>query len=94
MSDQHHHHHHEHAHAHGPVDGELTETQRLLKRLHHWIHHNDDHAANYIEWAAKIEAMGLVAAAERLRTAAELTHAISREFEAAAAAIQQDEETD
>ena len=58
MSDQHHHHHHEHAHAHGPVDGELTETQRLLKRLHHWIHHNDDHAANYVEWAAKIEATG------------------------------------
>jgi hypothetical protein len=33
-------------------------------------------------------------AAERLRTAAELTHAISREFEAAAAAIQEDEATD
>jgi hypothetical protein len=29
-----------------------------------------------------------------LRTAAELTHAVSREFEAAAAAIQEDEATD
>lgn len=93
MSDQHHHH-HGHAHHHNPVDGELSETQKILKLLHHWIHHNDDHATNYIDWARKIEALGFTTAARHLRTAAELTNTVSREFEAAASAIQNQEKSD
>jgi len=89
MSDQHHH--HGHAHHHHQVDGELSETQKILKLLHHWIHHNDDHAANYIDWARKIETLGFSMAAEHLRTAAELTNAVSREFETAATVIQNQE---
>lgn len=94
MSDHHHHHHGDHDHTHGSAGGELTETQKVLKRLHHWIHHNDDHAASYLDWAARVETLGFAAAAERLRKAADLTQAISREFEAAAAAVrEQSEET-
>jgi hypothetical protein len=93
MSDQHHHH-HGHSHSHNPVDGELSETQKILKLLHHWIHHNDDHATNYIDWAGKIELLGFPSAAERLRKAAELTQAVSREFKTAAVAIQNQEKSD
>lgn len=92
MSDQHHH--HGHSHSHTPVEGELSDTQKIFKLLHHWIHHNDDHAANYIEWAQKIELLGFTLAAERLRTAAELTNAISQEFAAAATAIENQEQSD
>lgn len=84
-----HDHHHDHSHHHGPTDGEFSETQKVLKRLHHWIHHNDDHAASYIDWAGRIESMGYPEAAQRLRTAAEMTHAISREFEAAATLVRE-----
>lgn len=93
MSDQHHHH-HGHSHRQDESEGGLSETQKILKLLHHWIHHNDDHATNYIDWAGKIELLGFSAAAQRLRTAAELTQAVSREFEAAASAIQNQEKSD
>jgi hypothetical protein len=83
----HHQHHHDHSHSQDPAHGELSETQKILKLLHHWVHHNADHAANYMEWAGKIEALGFAAAAEHLRKAAEMTHAITREFEAAEAVI-------
>lgn len=92
MSDQHHHH-HGHTHTPTPVDGELSETQKILKLLHHWIHHNDDHAANYTDWAGKIELLGYATAAESLRKAAELTHAVSQEFETAATTIQKHEKS-
>ena len=83
----HDHHHHEHSHHHGQNEGELSETQKMSRLLQHWIRHNDDHAANYNDWAAKAEGLGLRTTADHLRAAAELTHAVSREFEAAASAI-------
>jgi len=92
MSDQHHH--HGHAHSHDTVEGELSEIEKILKLLHHWIHHNDDHATNYIDWARKIELLGFTTAAEHLRAAAELTNAVSREFETAATTIQNQEKSD
>ena len=79
-----HDHHHEHSHAHDTTSDALSETDRVLKRLHHWVHHNDDHAASYRDWAGRIEAMGFAEAAQRLQRAADMTDAISREFEAAA----------
>jgi hypothetical protein len=88
MSD-HHHHHHDHTPDHGPADGGLSETDKILKLLHHWVHHNDDHAANYTDWSRKVEQLGFSEAAERLRTAAEMTRAITREFEAAETAIRE-----
>ena len=89
MSDHHHHHHGDGAHSHGSGEGELSENEKVLKRLHHWIHHNDDHAASYVDWAARIDSLGHPEAAARLRKAAEMTEAISREFEAAAALVRE-----
>ena len=85
--DHEHTHHHDHGHAHDHADGNLTETQKIAKLLQHWIKHNDDHATNYTEWAQKADALGLTVTAERLRAAADLTQAVSREFAAAADAI-------
>jgi hypothetical protein len=81
------HHHHDHDHSPATGQGELTEREKVLKLLHHWIHHNDDHAANYSDWARKVEGMGFHEAAQRLRAASEMTRTITREFEAAEAAI-------
>jgi len=81
------HHHHDHSPSSASAEGGLTETEKILKLLHHWIHHNHDHAANYSDWARRVEATGFSEAAQRLDAAAEMTHAITREFEAAEAAI-------
>jgi hypothetical protein len=81
------HHHHTHSQPSASAEGGLTETEKILKLLHHWIHHNDDHAANYSDWARKVDALGFAEAARHLDAAAEMTQSISREFEAAEAAI-------
>ena len=90
----HDHHHHDPPHPPDPVPGELTETEKVLKRLHHWVHHNDDHAASYRDWADRIASMGHVEAAARLRQAADMTDGISREFEAAAALVREESPRD
>lgn len=82
-----HDHHHDPSHAHDTTPGEMSETDRVLKRLHHWVHHNDEHAASYRDWAGRIEAMGFAEAARHLRKAADTTDTIRREFEAAAAIV-------
>jgi hypothetical protein len=81
--------HHDHTHAHDVGTGTLSETDKVLKRLHHWVHHNDDHAASYRDWAGRIASLGFDEAAGRLRKAADMTDAISREFEAAAALVRE-----
>jgi hypothetical protein len=82
-----HHHHHTHSHDRHHAEGELGDAQKLSKLLQHWIHHNEDHVANYLDWADKAAAMGLEETARHLRSAGDLTHAVSREFEAAAKAL-------
>jgi hypothetical protein len=89
----HDHHHHDHSHASDSAPAELTETEKVLKRLHHWVHHNDDHAAGYRDWAERLTAMGHADAAGRLRQAADMTDAISREFEAAADLVREREQS-
>ena len=88
------HHHHDHSPSLASTEGGLTETEKILKLLHHWIHHNDDHAANYSNWARKVEAAGFSEAAQHLDAAAEMTHAITREFEAAETAIRREVQDD
>ena len=82
-----HHHHHGHSHSNDTAGGFPSDTEGVLKLLAHWIHHNDDPARHDTEWVPKVDALECPAAAERMRAAAELTHAVSREFEAAARAI-------
>jgi hypothetical protein len=62
----------------------MSVSEKLAKLLDHWVHHNDDHAANYRDWAARARAEGLDEAAALLEQAAELTQATSEKFSAAA----------
>ncbi len=66
--DHHHHDHHhgnEHSHPHGhgePVDRHddprFSDKAKLLKILEHWLHHNEDHAKSYAQWADRARALG------------------------------------
>lgn len=78
----HHGHTHEgHSHEHGPsATDPLSFEVKLSKILEHWVHHNEDHALNYRDWAAKARAAGFQDVANILLAAAELTDKMSRQF--------------
>jgi ABC-type Zn2+ transport system substrate-binding protein/surface adhesin len=74
---------HTHEHDHG-TPGTLSFSEKMVKLFDHWITHNDDHASNYRDWAAKAAAENLPEAAALLKEAADMTRQISEKFEAAA----------
>jgi len=76
-------HHDHHHHDHGQEQESKTtmsDKEKLVKLLDHWVAHNKDHADNYTQWSGKAEGMGLEQTARLLRDAADLTHAISDKF--------------
>jgi hypothetical protein len=84
----HKHHHHEHDHDHQHHDhsqkqetkSTMSDKEKLVKLLDHWVAHNNDHADNYLQWHGKAEEMGLEEVARLLKDAADLTHTISDKF--------------
>jgi hypothetical protein len=56
--DDHEHHHKEHLH-HGEEHGHEHKhdapepLQKLIKMVEHWIHHNEDHAQSFKDWAGR-----------------------------------------
>lgn len=85
MSNQDHTHHshtHEaHDHDHGPSATDAPSFEaKLVKILEHWVHHNEDHALNYRDWAARAKAAGFGDVANILLSAADLTDKMSRQF--------------
>ena len=78
-----HHHEHEH-HQNGPA---MSFAEKAAKLLHHWLHHNSEHAASYRQWAEEFRRNQLPEAAEALETAAEVTLQIDRALRKAAAKI-------
>ncbi|QWR77637.1 hypothetical protein [Candidatus Magnetomonas plexicatena] len=36
----------------------MDDLEKLKSLIHHWRHHNDDHAHSYLEWAEKMAAAG------------------------------------
>jgi hypothetical protein len=83
-SQDHHSHDHTHPHHHNPTDPAALDTPpfevKLIKLLDHWVHHNEDHANNYRDWAAKAQAAGFEDVAKILSSAADLTDKMSRQF--------------
>jgi hypothetical protein len=83
---KHHNHHEHHDHHHHDHSQEqdskttMSDKEKLVKLLDHWVAHNKDHADNYTQWSGKAEGMGLEQAARLLRDAADLTLAISDKF--------------
>lgn len=78
------HHHNEHHHG---EENTLTESEKLIKLLEHWIHHNDDHAENYRNWASRAKDGGLPEVEGLLNEAADKTMDISKLFEKAKGCI-------
>ncbi len=62
-----HNHHENHEH------GQMSETEKLVKRVEHWIKHNDEHKKTYLEWAEKALKMNLKEVSDYLRNVAKLT---------------------
>jgi len=62
----HHHdaaHQHDHCqHDHPIVEAESTkptDRDKLVKMVEHWIHHNEEHARSYLDWAKRAHDQGL-----------------------------------
>jgi hypothetical protein len=65
----------------------MTDSEKLLKLMDHWVAHNNDHVGNYLQWSKKAEKLGFGQVGQLLKDAAELTHAISEKFMQAKEAI-------
>lgn len=68
--DHHHEHDHHQGHTHSPVptadeapSPTLTPHQRLTRMVEHWLHHNEEHAHSFRDWAERAREMGQVGAA-------------------------------
>ena len=59
---------------------ELTFTEKSLKRLAHWIHHNEDHAQSYQQWSDDFHKNGFPQAATLMESAVGLTEQINQIF--------------
>jgi len=65
----------------------LTDIEKLSHLLEHWQGHNEEHVANYQQWADRAEASGLIETAALLREAAETTARVTGLFARAKAAL-------
>lgn len=85
----HHEHHHSHDHHHDEHHGSateessttLSETDKLIKMVEHWIHHGEDHARSYREWAKRANNMGLEQVYSILEEVASITESQSENLE-------------
>jgi rubrerythrin len=58
----------------------MDEKAKLKHLLGHWAGHNDDHAGNYSEWAAKAEGWGNSEVAEILKDIASIEKETAERF--------------
>ena len=61
----------------------LSFDEKLIKRLEHWIKHNNDHAKSYREWADKARAHEMENTGRLLEDVTEMTRLITAKFEEA-----------
>lgn len=77
---------HGHGHSHddpgkSEEHGKLSEVERLLKIVEHWIHHNGEHARSYRDWAKRAREMGLEEICLILEEVADATEMQNRNLE-------------
>lgn len=72
-------HHHDHNHRHD-IPSTLSFDKKMIKRLEHWIKHNDDHAQTYRDWAKKAKENDMDNVGSLLEDVAEMTVLISTKF--------------
>ncbi len=76
-----------HSHDHSEDQG-MSFEEKMKKLLHHWTHHNQDHAKTYTDWAEKASAKGLDEVAELLKEAAGMNIKMNDIFNKAAELIE------
>ena len=85
----HHHHHHHHDHDHD-TESTLSFDEKMIKRLEHWLTHNDSHAETYRDWARQAKANDMDNVGLLLEQVAEMTALISVKFSEALEALKQE----
>lgn len=61
----------------------MDDIQKLRVLIPHWVEHNEEHAAEFITWAARAAATGQPAAAELVRQAAQEMRQVNQTLQAA-----------
>lgn len=78
----HHHHHHHHKPAGGnETENSLTFQDKLIKRIEHWVDHNEEHVGNYREWAKQSGENEFQDVAQLLEETATAAAGVSRKLE-------------
>lgn len=77
------HHHEGHHQHHTDQSEEMGFSEKMEKLLAHWVHHNEDHLANYKQWAQTARKEKKMDLAAKLEEAADLTGKITKVFQAA-----------
>ena len=83
-----HHHNHDHAHDHNHThdhnhDKPVSEKEKIVKILDHWIKHNTDHVKNYKDWAKRAKDIDLPEVATLLEELAEASLNMNDKFKQA-----------
>ncbi len=83
MTQEHKHHHHQH---HEPVAGDDTKEslsfqEKLVKRIEHWIDHNEEHVGNYRDWARRCGEKGFQEVVELLEETAGTAAGVGQKLE-------------
>jgi len=78
-----HHHHTPHHHEDSEHSGKLSEMERLIKMLEHWIHHNEEHGRSYRDWAIRAKELGSEKVAVIIEGVANSTHLQNQNLERA-----------
>jgi rubrerythrin len=87
---RHDHHHHSHDHSHqddlhhnheaSHSHSDTSESDKLIKMVEHWVHHNEDHSRSYRDWADRARALGHTEVGTMLDEVAETTRLQNEHF--------------
>jgi hypothetical protein len=91
MHDHHDHSHPAHDHSH-PVEvgeaGRIDFPQKLIRRLEHWRHHNEDHLDGYRQWVQSTAANGYGEVSALLEQILDLSRQITERLDRALAGLE------
>lgn len=75
---------------HEQGEGTVSRPERLLKLFEFWLHHNEEHARSYRDWAGRAREMGLDEVGRILESLADDTLLANQNLERAAALLKDD----
>ena len=78
--------HHDHKHPHD-IFSTLSFEEKMIKRLEHWIRHNDHHVQTYRDWAKKAKENDMDNVGELLEDVVAMMLMVSKQFDKALAIV-------